>query len=253
MMNCTGKFNAASFNRIRLGLQLNVCLMFLCPAVISFLLSAIVHEVAASGINPSSVTAETLLQNPTTAVRALYSILALQYCAAALCALITVSGISELEDESDDLLRSRRVFVALMFAEAIAMFTHITDVLVPENLHFPLITAAFPTATVLVLLLRCIALRKLLLGYRDILRRVGDTSLSRSAEFLSKMITVFICLVLFLLFAVVVPASLYSGSVLLRRITTGILLLAIACYAVIQIRIARFSDRTARFMETISG
>ena len=81
----------------------------------------------------------------------------------------------------------------------------------------------------------------------------SDRLEKRKGWILWVLLALAVAVVLFLLFAVVVPASLYSGSVLLRRITTGSLLLAIACYAVIQIRIARFSDRTARFMETISG
>ena len=152
----------SNFKLIHLGLMLDLLLLFLVPAVMIALLALIARQVAAAGMDGATV--ETLLRSPTLAVRAFYSFLALQYCAAGLCALLTVSGIRELETGSCLLGRAKRAFLALTLTEAVAMLTHISDVLLPGSERVRLLSIVFVAAILLILFFRGIALRALMLG-----------------------------------------------------------------------------------------
>ncbi len=240
--------HASNFKRIHLGLLLDLLLMFLVPAVMAALLALIAREVAAVGMDEATV--ETLLRSPTLAVRALYSFLVLQYCAAGLCALLTVSGIRELEADSRYLMRAKRAFLALTLTEAVAMLTHISDLLLPGGERVRLLSIAFVAAILLILLLRGVALRALMLGCGEVLCSVGAQELSARHAALARHIAAAIALeFLFLLAALIlalmgfqpVPRLLFAGAAL-----------ALVYYVVVFLLVVRSIRKAADVIAAIS-
>ena len=239
---------ASNFKRIHLGLLLDLLLMFLVPAVIIALLALITRQVAAAGMDEATV--ETLLRSPTLAVRALYSFLVLQYCAAGLCALLTVSGIRELETGSRYLVRAKRAFLALTLTEAVAMLTHISDLLLPGGERVRLLSISFVAAILLILFFRGIALRALMLGCSEVLRSVGAQELSARHITLARHIAAAIALeFMFLLAALIlalmgfqpVPRLLFAGAAL-----------ALVYYVVVFLLVVRSIRKAADVIAAIS-
>ena len=95
---------ASNFRRIHVGLLLDLVLLFLMPAVIALFLVMVIRQLGSAGIDPETVSVVDLLTDPSLAVRSMYAVLTLQYCLSALCALLTVSGLGELESGSRNLL-----------------------------------------------------------------------------------------------------------------------------------------------------
>ncbi len=124
---------ASNFRRIHVGLLLDLVLLFLMPAVIALFLVMVIRQLGSAGIDPETVSVVDLLTDPSLAVRSMYAVLTLQYCLSALCALLTVSGLGELESGSRNLLWAKRWFVLLMVADAVAMFAHMTDLMMPGD------------------------------------------------------------------------------------------------------------------------
>jgi hypothetical protein len=234
---------ASNFKRIHLGLLLDLVLMFLLPAILAALLAVVAGEAVAAGIEEA--TAETLLRSPTLAIRALYSLLALQYCLSALCALLVVSGIGETGYRK--LRRAKRDYMALTIMEALAMLAHITDVLLPGD-GFRLVSIAFVAAILLVLILRWAGLRSLLLGFCEVLRSIG--SQERSARALARHLTAAFALILGFLLAVVVSAVLGERGA--RMLLLGGFIVALVYYAVVYILTAHCARKTADVIAAIS-
>ena len=239
---------ASNFKRIHLGLLLDLLLMFLVPAVIIALLALITRQVAAAGMDEATV--ETLLRSPTLAVRALYSFLVLQYCAAGLCALLTVSGIREQETGSRHLTRAKRAFLALTLTEAVAMLTHISGILLPGSERVRLLSIAFVAAILLILLLRGIALRALMLGCGEVLGSVGAQELSFRHITLARHISIAIALLFLFMLAALILALM--GVQPLPRLLLAGAALSLVYYIVVFILVVRCIRRAADVIAVIS-
>ena len=242
------KLNASGFKRIHLGLLLDLLLMFFVPAVMGALLMLIYLQVSAAGMDEATV--EMLLRSPTLAVRGLYAFLALQYCLAALCTLLAVSGIGEMGTNSRQLCRAKHAFLALTITDAVAMITHISDVLLPGNGRVRLLSVAFITSILLLLLFRCFALRSLMLGCGEVLNSIGAQELCARSVALSYHITaaivlLLICLLTTFMLALVgiqpAPQLLLVGAVL-----------SLIYYIVVFILVIRCIRKVANVIATIS-
>ena len=239
---------ASNFKRIHLGLLLDLLLMFLVPAVLIALLALIARQVAASGMNDATV--ETLLRRPTLAVRALYSFLVLQYCAAGLCALLTVSGIRELEAGSRCFGHAKRAFLGLTIIEAVAMLTHISDILLPGSERVRLLSVVFVAAILLILLLRGIALRALMLGCGEVLSSVGAQEQSVRHFALARHITAAIALLFLFLLAALILALM--GIQPLPRLLLAGAALALVYYVAVFLLVVRSIREAADVIDAIS-
>lgn len=205
--------HASHFKRIYVGLLLGLVLLFLMPAVIAALLAAIVSQLRAADIDMESVyTVPELLAAPVLAARVLYAALTLQYCLAALCALLVVSGLGELESASRELGRAKRWFVLLMAANGVAMLAHISDLMLPGGTPVSLGGALFFAALLLLFVFQALALHALERGYADVLMSVGAPEQSRRARSLSHRIVAAVAL----MGLAVVAAFCYSAFALPR-------------------------------------
>ncbi|MBO4916048.1 MAG: hypothetical protein J5449_12700 [Oscillospiraceae bacterium] len=187
--------HASHFRRVYVGLLLGLVLLFLMPAVIAALLAAVVSQLRTAGIDMDAVrTVPKLLAAPVLAVRAMYAALMLQYCLAALCALLVVSGLGELESASRELSRAKRWFVLLMVANGVAMLAHISDLMLPDDTSVSLGGAVYFATLLLLLVFQALALRALERGYAEVLRSVGAPEQSRRARSLSRSIAAAVAL-----------------------------------------------------------
>lgn len=177
----------SNFKRIYLGLLLDLLLLLALPAVGALLLGMIAAQLRPEGLE--SVTVAELLTGPSLAVKALYAALTLQYCLAALCALLAVSGLGELEAASTTFRRSMRWFVLLMVTEGVAMLSHITDVVRPESETLSLMTSVWLASLMLLMSFRALGLRFMLRGFGEVMDSVGAAILSRRALRLSRCVT----------------------------------------------------------------
>lgn len=245
-----GGLRASGFRRIHVGLLLDLLLLFLVPAGIGALLALIVRQVSAAGMDEATV--ETLLRSPTLAVRALYAFLALQYCLAALCALLVVSGLGELEVRSQSLRRAKQFFVLLAVTEGVAMIAHISDIIRPDGETLSLISGVWLASIVLLLAFRAIGLRGVLRGFGEVLEGVGASAQSRRALRLSRHIAAAAALLELLLIAVLVLYlfGLQPATILFRRALIVLALLyyflcrasAVLCAGAAARRIAALSE-----------
>ena len=241
---------ASNFRRIHVGLLLDLLLLFLVPAVMGALLTLIVREVSAAGMDEA--TAETLLRSPTLAVRALYAFLALQYCLAALCALLVVSGLGELEVRSQSLRRAKQCFVLLAVTEGVAMIAHISDLIRPDGETLSLISGVWLASVVLLLAFRALGLRGVLRGFGEVLESVGASAQARRTLRLSRHIVAAAALLELLLLAVLVlylfdlqPATMLFRRALLVSALLYYLLCrvqAVLCARAVSGRIAALSE-----------
>ena len=178
----------SNFRRIHVGLLLDLVLMFLLPAIIAALLGVVLKQLEPAGVGTEGVTVSQLLANSSPAVWAMYAFLTLQYCLAALCALLVVSGLGELESESGELRRANRWFMLLMAADGVVMLAHISDRLLSgDNAITPASTIYF-AAVLLLFTFRFLALRALMRGYGKLLERVGASEQALRALSLSRRI-----------------------------------------------------------------
>lgn len=177
---------ASNFRRIHVGLLLDLVLLFLMPAVIALFLVMVIRQLGSAGIDPETVSVVDLLTDPSLAVRSMYAVLTLQYCLSALCALLTVSGLGELESGSRNLLWAKRWFVLLMVADAVAMFAHMTDLMMPGDSIVTLTSILDFAALLLQLGFHALAVRALLRGYGEVLESIGAPAQSHRALALSR-------------------------------------------------------------------
>ena len=174
----------SNFKRIHLGLLLDLLLLLMIPAVLAGLLGHVSWQISSAGAE--TVTAAELLSAPSLAVKALYAFLTLQYCLAALCALLAVSGLGELEAASEMFYRAKLCFILLMLTDCVA---HITDVLRPDSDTLALSSGVWLASLVLLMSVRALGLRSMLRGFGEVLESIGAPSLSRRALRLSRCIT----------------------------------------------------------------
>ena len=231
---------ASNFKRIHVGLLLDLVLMFLLPAIIAALLGVVAKQLIDAGSGVEGVTAAQLLASPSPAVWAMYAFLTLQYCLAALCALLVVSGLGELESESGELRRAKRWFILLMAADGAVMLAHISDRLLSSNDAITPASTVYFAALLLLFTFRFLALRALMRGYGEVLGRVGASEHALRALSLSRRIVAAIGL-LMLVFAAAFCLTLFDlvepGKNAVRFGAAA----AFVFYVVCRIRIVRFA------------
>lgn len=242
---------ASSFRRIHVGLLLELVLMFLLPAVIAALLFAVLKQLDTAGVGAEGVAVSQLLASPSPAVWAMYAFLTLQYCLAALCALLVVSGLGELESESGELRRAKRWFLLLMAADGAVMLAHISDRLLSGDDAITPASTIYFAAALLLFAFRCLALRALMRGYGEALERVGASEQALRALSLSRRIVaaatllmlVFISAFCLTLFDLVEPGK--------NAVRFGAVA-AFAFYVVCRIQIVRFARAAAGLIAALS-
>ena len=242
---------ASNFRRIHVGLLLDLVLLFLLPAVIAVFFVIVNRQLGTAGINPDTVTAADLLQDPSLAVRAMYAFLTLQYCLSALCALLTVSGLGELESGSRELLWAKRWFVLLMVADAVAMFAHMTDLMMPGDGAVTLTSILDFAALLLLLGFHALAVRALLRGYGEVLESIGASEQSHCSLALSRRYVSAVLLLVLLFFA----AFLLTAFRLVEQTRAVVLAAAAALlifYVVCRIQVVGFARAVTGLIAALS-
>lgn len=167
---------ASYFRRIYKGLLLDLILTIVSPVVIIILGYLASGQMEAAGLAVGEMSSADAARFPSIVTRLMYAYLVLQYCLAALCALMAVSALGAAESCSPHFHQSRQWFVALMVLNAVAMATRIAYVLLDNDPAFSVwIEKLHLIAELLLLGVRGAALCLLLRGEKDVLTSIGDT------------------------------------------------------------------------------
>ena len=89
---------ASYFKRIYIGLILDLVIMIVSPLAVIITSALLTSHLTEAGIEVMEISTDTALNYPSMLSRLLYAILVLQYCLAALCAMIVISGMGELQE-----------------------------------------------------------------------------------------------------------------------------------------------------------
>lgn len=178
---------ASYFRRIYKGLLLDLMLTVVSPVVIIILGYLVSGQMEAAGLAVEALSSADAARFPSIVTRLMYAYLVLQYCLAALCALMVVSALGAAESCSPCFHRSRQWFVALMVLNAVAMVSRIAYVLMDNDPAFSVwIEKLHLIAELFLLGVRGAALCLLLRGEKDVLASIGDTGAAERAFALSK-------------------------------------------------------------------
>lgn len=226
--------DASNFRRIHIGLMLDLILMFLMPAVLAVLMVLVINDLSSAIGSIEGLTAAELLVAPIPALKAAYIVLILQYCLSALCALLIVSGLGELNSDLRELQRSKRWFILFMAAEGAAMLTHIFSILIQEGNAAITASTLYFAALLLLLALRSFAMRSLLRCFVEVLECTGASEQARRASGLSRRIVAAALLLMLLIVAAFILALLDLVS------PTRVFVLGFAAAALIFYIVCRF-------------
>ena len=243
--------HVSNFKRVHLGLLLDLILLFLIPVILLMLLLIVFRQVSDGGSEAGGITIAELLDSPSLAVRALYIVLALQYCLSALCALLIISGLGELESGSRKLLQAKRWFILLMLADGMAMLAHISDLLLRAGDRVSVASVLYFLALLGMAAFRLLALRLLQQGYAEVLEQIGFSDQSRCAISLSRRIVaayVLLILLLVLAFSFWLLDWIESTKAVVRIYAIA----AIVFYIVCRVQVVRFSRAVTGWIATLS-
>ena len=177
---------ASHFRRIHKGLRLDLILTVAGPVVFLALATLLEKQMSAAGLATAEITADKALSFPGIWSKLLSAYLVLRYCASALCVMVIVSGLGEVEDCSPAFRKSRKWFVALMIMNAVAMAARIASVLVSTAGLSGMTDALYLVTELILLVIRGIALSALLRGNSDVLGRIGAEAETCKARSLSR-------------------------------------------------------------------
>ena len=242
---------ASNFRRIHVGLLLDLALMFLMPAIIAALLFVVWKQLETAGVGAEGVTVSQLLANPSHAVWAMYAFITLRYCLAALCALLVVSGLGELESASGELRRAKRWFILFMVSNGAVMLAYISDRLLSGSDAVTPASTVYFAAVLLLFAFLCLALRALMRGCGEVLERVGASEQALRALSLSRSIVAAIGL----LMLVIVSAFSLTFFDLVEPGKNAVRCAAAAAfgfYVVCRIRLVRFVRSAAGLIAALS-
>ncbi len=243
--------HVSNFKRVHLGLLLDLILLFLLPVILLMLLLIVFRQFSDGSSEVAGITITDLFDSPSLAVRALYIAVELQYCLSALCSLLIVSGLGELESGSRKLLQAKRWFILLMLADGVAMLAHISDLLLQAGDRITVASVLYFLALLGMAAIRLLALRFLQQGYAEVLEQIGFSDQSRSALSLSRrVVTAYVLLILLVVTAFsfwlldwVEPAKAFV------RIYAVV---AVVFYVVCRIQVVRFSSAVTGWISTLS-
>ena len=243
--------NASNFRRVNAGMLLDLVLLFLVPAILAVLLVLVVNQLSAAVGQVEALTAADILALPIPAIKATYIVLAMHYCLDALCALLVVSGLGELENVSREFGIAKRWFMILIVTDCFAMIGHFLSVFLKEGTEGSITSVLYLVAVLLLLVFRSLALRTLLRGCSEVMESIGESKRSRKALTLSAHIIVATAL----LAGIVAAAFILSVCNLLDSVRVFLLVLAMASavfYFVCRIRTIRCSRALTRLIENLS-
>ena len=243
--------NASNFRRVNVGMLLDLVLLFLVPVILAALLILVVNQLSATVSQVEALTVADVLALPIPAMKATYIVLAMHYCLNALCSLLIVSGLGEMEPVSREFQISKRWFMILMVTDGIAMLGHFLSVLLKEGTEELITSVVYLIAVLLLLVFRSLALRSLLRGYSEVLESIGESKRSRNALTLSGHIIASPVL----LTGLVAVAFILSIFNLMDSIKVFLLVLAIASfifYIVCRIQVIRCSRALTCMIENLS-
>ena len=240
---------AAHFRRIHKGLRLDLILTVAGPAAFLVLASLLEKQMSAAGMATAEITAGTALSFPSIWSRLLSAYLVLRYCASALCVMVIVSGLGEMEDCSPAFRKSRKWFVALMIMNAAAMAARIASALVHTADLSETTDALYLVSEGILLVIRGIALSALLRGNSDVLGSIGAETEAHRACSLAKQ-----ALIWFPAVGVIRLADHYIPPVsdMISLIAFVLFAAVLICQFILCIRIVIFSGNTARMIAALS-
>ena len=240
---------ASHFRRIHKGLRLDLILTVAGPVAFLVLASLIERQMSAAGLAAAEITADRALSFPGIWSKLLSAYLVLRYCASALCVMVIVSGLGELENCSPAFRQSRKWFVALMMMNAVAMAARIASVLVYTAGLSEMTDALYLVSEGILLVIRGIALSALLRGNSDVLGSIGAETEARRACTLAKQSMIWLPAV-----GVIRLADHYFPPVsdAVNLIAFVLFAAVLICQFILCIRIVIFSGNTARMIAAIS-
>ena len=240
---------ASHFRRVHKGLRLDLILTLVGPAVFLVLATLLEKQMSAASVATAQITADTALSFPSIYSKLLSAYLVLRYCASALCVMVIVSGLGEMEDCSPAFRQSRKWFIALMIMNAVAMAARITSVLVQTAGLSEMTDALYLVSELVLLVIRGIALSALLIGSRDVLSGIGaETEARRACSLARQSMIWFPAVGVIRLADHYIPPMSDAVSLIAFVLFAAVLI----CQFILCIRIAIFSGNTARMIAAIS-
>ena len=244
---------ASYFKRIYIGLILDLVIMIVSPLAVIITSALLTSQMTEAGLEAMEISVDTVLNYPSMLSRLLYAILVLQYCLAALCAMIVISGMGELQECSPSFRRSGKYFVALMIMNAVVMVTRVAYILVVHTETSVWAGTINAITEFSLIVIRGIALFFMLRGYEDVLRSIGAftesqkthslasfTAVSFTAYGMSRIVDHFAPPM-----AVQVSVTLFAAEVLVMIIVMIIYIRVIKCSRNMYVIIAEISDEAA--------
>ena len=240
---------ASHFRRIHKGLRLDLILTVAGPVVFLALATLLEKQMSAAGIATAEITTDAALSFPGIWSKLLSAYLVLRYCASALCVMVIVSGLGEVEDCSPAFRQSRKWFVALMIMNAVAMAARIASVLVNTAGLSEMTDALYLVTELILLVIRGIALSALLRGNSDVLGRIGAEAETCKARSLSRQAMAWFPAVGMIRLADHYAPPMSDAFSLIAFILFAAVLV---CHFILCIRIAVHARKTAGMIATIS-
>ena len=240
---------ASHFRRIHKGLRLDLILTVAGPVIFLILASLLEKQMAAAGLATAEVTADRALSFPSIWSRLISAYQVLRYCASALCVMVIVSGLGEMEDCSPAFRKSRKWFVALMIMNAAAMAARIASALVHTADLSETTDALYLVSEGILLVIRGIALSALLRGNSDVLGSIGAETEARRACFLAGQAMIWFPAVGFVRLADHYAPPMSDAVNLIAFVLFAAVLI---CQFILCIRIAVHARNTAKMIAAIS-
>jgi hypothetical protein len=240
---------ASHFRRIHKGLLLDLILTVAGPAVFLLLAALLEKQMSAAGMATAEITADTALNFQSIYSKLLSAYLVLRYCASALCVMLIVSGLGEMQDCSPAFGLSRKWFIALMVINAVAMAARIASVLVQTADLSEMTDALYLISEGILLVIRGIAISAMLRGNSDVLGSIGAETEAHRACFLAKQ-----SMIWFPAVGIIRLADHYIPpmSDVVNLIAFVLFAAVLICQFVLCIRIVIFSGKAAKMIAAIS-
>lgn len=140
---------------------------------------------AEAGIEVMEISVDSVLNYPGMLPRLLYALLVLRYCLAALCAVIVISGMGELQECSTSFRKSGKCFVALMIMNAVVLVTRVAYILVAHTETSVWAGTLNAVTEFFLIVIRGAALYLMLRGFEDVMNSIGASEGSQKTHSLA--------------------------------------------------------------------
>ena len=180
----------SNFRRIYIALKADFILTIILPLVFFVLLFILDQQLRRAGLNSNDIDLKEINHVSGFLPELLYAYLVSSFCASGICSMLAVSGLSEAENCSLWLRRSRKWFTGCMLMNAVAMAVRIVHISFNQSGYTGFLLSLYPTVQGFTLALHGGAVHALMKGYGDVLESIGDQKSSLRIRSFSKWITI---------------------------------------------------------------